>query len=585
MHLLSQQLSSFVSRSVPSASAGSAPLLMLWVGQRACAGRNAALQALRAQCGADLAVTEFALAAEESPDARDAEFLFAPWPAQQQPSLGQLPLPQLQRLNLLLRDKMDALLGDGSICAETAVLAACVWADDPLAPVAAQLLHLAAQRYRYDTAGRQPRQVLAVLMPAVREMRRTAQTENLSRLLQSCQGEEQWPAAFLRMEDSQPSAKPPVDDCETYFISCERMLAESGAGLVRTHEQLMADLACLLLPQAARPGGRYLPVFRLNGQAEQHRLAAALADGLACLDEKDGRSLSAGELLQRLETQVRESEAPEQEFRLWMSRACIYRDPNAGTENGLFGDWLEQLCTQWEEQLARCPVPEQWMDELLKECSDAELRSCREKLRMPDMPAADRPQRGRMGRSADRQQLWENLLAERYLPRYRQAVQQRIRWLNTCLAERIDRLLECGEAKPDTALLREKLTELLRSWKWDGCSDRSGFVPDAEGREQLRQLTVRTLEQPQPDYTALFRFVQERLEEESNRRCPLELGCRTCSLETDRTEKGFVLWQGERRGQELQVLQLDRFVYNDGRRQPVGAQTDEIQLFAQLDWL
>ena len=157
--------------------------------------------------------------------------------------------------------------------------------------------------------------------------------------------------------------------------------------------------------------------------------------------------------------------------------------------------------------------------------------------------------------------------------------------MNTCLAERIDRLLECGEAKPDTALLREKLTELLRSWKWDGCSDRSGFVLDAEGREQLRQLTVRTLEQPQPDYTALFRFVQERLEEESNRRCPLELGCRTCSLETDRTEKGFVLWQGERRGQELQVLQLDRFVYNDGRRQPVGAQTDEIQLFAQLDWL
>ena len=79
--------------------------------------------------------------------------------------------------------------------------------------------------------------------------------------------------------------------------------------------------------------------------------------------------------------------------------------------------------------------------------------------------------------------------------------------------------------------------------------------------------------------------MQERLEEESTRRCPLELGCRTCSLETDRTEKGVVLWQGERRGQELQVLQLDRFVYNDGRRQPVGAQTDEIQLFAQLDWL
>ena len=45
MHLLSQQLSSFVSRSVPSASAGSAPLLMLWVGQCARHCRRCARKA------------------------------------------------------------------------------------------------------------------------------------------------------------------------------------------------------------------------------------------------------------------------------------------------------------------------------------------------------------------------------------------------------------------------------------------------------------------------------------------------------------------------------------------------------------
>ena len=577
-----QQLSDFVSRAVPPAEEWSAPLLTLWVGQRACACRQVAMQAIQALRTPGAPVRQVALAMAGQ---TDADFEFAPW-EQLPPSLGSLAREPLQKLNILLWDTIDELLWSENGQTAAATLAAYVWADDPLAAVAAQLLRLAAQRYQFS-AGMQARTVLVVMVPMLRELRQTAQAAAVRRMLDGFAPSAQWPAAFLEMEDSEPTAEPDLPEQEVYFVSGERMLAENSATLLRPLDGQLADAACLLLPEARSPGGRYLPAFLLSGQAEQHRLLAGLADGIDQLEveRKDGRCLPVEELLRQLEDRVTREEASREQFRSWMSRACVYRNLTARTEQAVFGDWLEQLYAQWEQQLQQCPVPDQLLDEMVRGLPRRVLAEYREQLRVrKDRPLAEQSAAARSGIGrllADRSQLLEELLTERYNTRYDRAVQQRIRLLTHCLIERIDRRLEQNVDGPDYAALREQIGRTLKEWQWDGCPNESGLVLKAEDKNYLHRLLAQTLQPPQ-DYTALLRFVQERLPQTTGQTVPVELACQTISLERTHTQPVCLLKAGPRRGQQLQRLKLDEQVYSEGEMHPVGAQTGELRLFMKV---